>query len=402
MSREKLIEIARINKEHSLNGTIELEDGIFEVPAKNYFDRDRWQQEVDLIFKRVPLVLGLSAEIPNIGDYKAIEVVGVPVVITRDNKGEVRAFLNACPHRGAQLKEVGLGNSTYFSCPYHGWTFNDDGSLRGIATPKDFGDADKLCLDLISLPASEKAGIIWVTLNPNSDLNIDSFLSGYDKMLSNFGLENWHIFNYRTLKGPNWKVAYDGYLDLYHIPVLHKDTFGDNFSNRAMYYNWGPHQKVISPYRLPQQDNFEPEGLPSEKDYFDKPFEEWPMSVLMAGVWTIFPHISIASFTGGGRSIMLSQLFPGDKPEDSITHQYYLMEKKPNKKQAKEAHEQFKLLKYVVEIEDYKTGINLQKSLKTGMIKSVKFGRNEGGGRRFHKWVDQLLNTEDKNLTSLF
>ena len=122
----------------------------------------------------------------------------------------------------------------------------------------------------------------------------------------------------------------------------------------------------------------------------------------MAGVWTIFPHISIASFTGGGRSIMLSQLFPGDKPEDSITHQYYLMEKKPNKKQAKEAHEQFKLLKYVVEIEDYKTGINLQKSLKTGMIKSVKFGRNEGGGRRFHKWVDQLLNTEDKNLTSLF
>ena len=97
---------------------------------------------------------------------------------------------------------------------------------------------------------------------------------------------------------------------------------------------------------------------------------------------------------------MLSQLLPGDKPEDSITHQYYLMEKEPNKKQTKEAHEQFKLLEYVVEVEDYATGIRLQKGLKTGLIDHVMFGRNEGGGQTFHKCVDKIINTKDKELPS--
>ena len=122
----------------------------------------------------------------------------------------------------------------------------------------------------------------------------------------------------------------------------------------------------------------------------------------MAGVWTIFPHVSIASFNGGGRSIMLSQLLPGDTPEESVTNQFYLMEKEPNEKQAEEAHKQFDLLKYVVETEDYGTGLRLQKSLKTGLIDHVMFGRNEGGGQVFHIWVDKIINTEDSKLPSLF
>ena len=398
MSKAKLIEIAKINKEHAEKGTMVLVDDVVKIPAENYYDPVRWKKEIDLIFKRLPLVLAVSKEIPNPGDYKAMEVVGVPVLILRNKEGKISAFLNACRHRGAALVETGKGNQNRFACPYHGWTYNNDGSLIGISSAHEFGDIDKSCNGLIALPSLEKEGIIWVTLDPNSNLKIDSYLSGYDKMLSHFGLENWHVFETRAVKGPNWKVAYDGYLDLYHLPVLHKDTFGDTFPNQANYYEWGPHQRVISPYRLPEQNDFDKEG----KDHFETAVEDWPMDVLMAGVWTIFPHVSIASFTGGGRSIMLSQLLPGDKPEDSITHQYYLMEKEPNKKQTKEAHEQFKLLEYVVEVEDYATGIRLQKGLKTGLIDHVMFGRNEGGGQTFHKWVDKIINTKDKELPSLF
>jgi hypothetical protein len=78
------------------------------------------------------------------------------------------------------------------------------------------------------------------------------------------------------------------------------------------------------------------------------------------------------------------------------------MEKKPNKKQAEEADKQFDLLEYVVREEDYATGLRLQKGLKTGMIDSVMFGRNEGGGQSFHGWVDKILKSNDKDLTSLF
>ena len=116
----------------------------------------------------------------------------------------------------------------------------------------------------------------------------------------------------------------------------------------------------------------------------------------------IFPNVSIASFRGGGRSIMLSQLMPGETPEESYTTQYYLMENEPTKEQEIEAEKQFDLLEYVVREEDYSTGIKLQKSLKTGMIKNVMFGKNEGGGQCFHGWVDKILSTPDKKLPSLF
>ena len=122
----------------------------------------------------------------------------------------------------------------------------------------------------------------------------------------------------------------------------------------------------------------------------------------MAGVWTIFPHISIASFNGGGRSILLSQLLPGESVGESYTQQYYLMENQPNKKQAEEAEKQFKFLEFVVEKEDYDAGLRLQKGLKTGLIENVMFGRNEGGGQKFHQWVDKIINTSDKKLPSLF
>ena len=129
MSKEKLIDMALNNKMHAEAGTMELADTIVEIPASNYFDKSRWQKEVDLIFKRIPLVLGVSNEIPNAGDYKSIDVLGVPVLILRNSNGQVKAYLNACIHRGAALVENGLGNKKRFSCPYHGWSYNEDGSL---------------------------------------------------------------------------------------------------------------------------------------------------------------------------------------------------------------------------------------------------------------------------------
>ena len=268
----------------------------------------------------------------------------------------------------------------------------------GVASAHEFGEIDKKCHNLVKLPILEKAGIIWVTLDPKSNLDILNFLSGYDGMLDLFGLENWHIFDTRVLKGPNWKVAYDGYLDLYHLPVLHKDTFGPNMSNQANYFEWGPHQRVISPYRPQDHNDLSENG----KSFMDLPVEKWPMDMLMAGVWTIFPHISIASFNGGGRSIMLSQLLPGENVEESYTQQYYLMEKEPNKQQSKEAKQQFDFLEFVVDKEDYDAGLRLQKGLKTGLIENVMFGKNEGGGQKFHEWVDKIINTNDNELPSLF
>ena len=99
---------------------------------------------------------------------------------------------------------------------------------------------------------------------------------------------------------------------------------------------------------------------------------------------------------------MISQLFPGETPQTSYTIQNYLMEKEPDEQQAEAAREQFKFLRYVVEEEDYATGIKQQRALQTGAKDHVLFGRNEGGGHDFHRWVDTLLETEDEDLEKLF
>ena len=100
---------------------------------------------------------------------------------------------------------------------------------------------------------------------------------------------------------------------------------------------------------------------------------------------------------------MISQLFPGDTPETSYTIQYYLMEEAPvTDDDKKEAKEQFEFLKYVVSEEDYSTGIALQKNLKFGAMEHVLFGKNEGGGQNFHKWVDAIVNASDEELPKLF
>ena len=387
--RAALAEMLKNAIAHGKAGTIPQADGVMKIPATNYTDPARFQLEVDRIFKRMPLLLATTPELPEPGNFKTIEAAGVPVLIVRGQDGVVRAFVNSCVHRGANVATAEYGKSKLFMCPYHGWTYSQQGALVGVAASEDFGAIDKSCLGLKALPALERAGLIWVIANPNSTLDIAQSLSGYDALLAHFGFEGWHFFSKRTLRGPNWKVAYDGYLDFYHLPVLHKDTFGEAMCNQAIYNSWGPHQRVQMPARDFAELEAQGEGA-------------WSGPTLMTGVWTVFPHISIASFDGGGRGVMISQLLPGDTVGESWTTQIYLMEKEPDAETAKGAHEQFAFLEKVVRDEDYATGLRQQRALSAGAITEVMFGRNEGGAQRFHGWVDTLLATEDADLPALF
>jgi nitrite reductase/ring-hydroxylating ferredoxin subunit len=369
--------------------TIARAPGVLKLPAKRYYDPEVFEAEMKRIFRRLPLMLAATCEMPNPGDFKTIEAAGVPVLVARGPDGEVRAFVNSCSHRGTAVATEAKGNARRFVCPYHGWTFTNKGELMGVAAPADFGEIDKSCYGLVSLPVAERAGLIWVILDPNSKLSFDRFLSGYDQLLAHFGFETWRFFDSRVIPGPNWKIAYDGYLDFYHLPVLHKNTFGENMFNQALYYAWGPHQRV----QAPTAELLDFEGAPES---------EWSVESMLGGVWTIFPHVSIASFDRGGRGVMISQLLPGARVDQSFTTQIYLTPVEPTPEDTVELTAQFKFLETVVRDEDYATGLRQQIALKNGGRDHVLFGENEGGAQRFHQWVDRLLATEDADLESLF
>ncbi|MGI9324172.1 MAG: aromatic ring-hydroxylating oxygenase subunit alpha [Pseudomonadales bacterium] len=390
MSHARLIEIARTDLAHGRNGTMDQTDSIYKVPVETYYDNERWKIEMKQIFRRLPLMLATTSEVREVGDYKTIDAAGVQVLITRTKSGQVKAFVNMCTHRGACLVGESRGRTYRFTCPYHAWTFSPDGDLVAVYAEEEFGDLDKSQYGLTELPCLERAGLIWVTLNPKSTLDIETFLCGYDSMLAQFGFDTWHLQATQVLEGPNWKVAYDGYLDYYHLPILHGKSFGTDIGHKANYYFWGPHSHLGRP-----DTSFE--------KYENLPDKEWPLARLLDGVWTIFPHISIASFQGGGRSVMISQLFPGETIDKSTTVQYYLMEKEPlTDDDNRETKEQFDFLKYVVSEEDYKTGIALQKNLEFGALDHVLYGKNEGGSQSFHKWVEAIVNASDDELPKLF
>jgi carnitine monooxygenase subunit len=380
-ARSQLVAMARRTIPHVEAGTIPLADGTMTIPADRYQDPVRWNAEIDVVFKRVPLMMGLASEVAEAGQFKAIEACGVPVLIVRGADGELRAFVNMCSHRGARLVDDGHGSARRFTCPYHAWNYDQQGSLVGVTNRNDFGDVDASCLGLTALPIAERCGLVWVVLTPGAPIDIDAHLGGYGEMLDHFDFGSWHLIERRTVEGPNWKLAYDGYLDFYHLPFLHRNTFGPDMSSRPIYDSWGPHQRMTAPY----------DKLLALRDVAD---DDIDLDEIDGGVWTIFPHISIAGFPVGSRGMMISQLFPGDTPESSVTIQNFIITDEPTDELRSLASKHADFFEHVVRDEDYFTGLRIQRNIATGAKTEFLFGRNEGGGQAFHRYLDSLLDDE--------
>lgn len=389
MSRELLVQMGRRTLGHARAGTTGQADAVVRVPASTYVDPEVWKLEREQIFARVPLVLAFSAELPEPGSYRALTVSGVPILIIRGQDGVVRSFVNMCSHRQAIVVEDGNGRSRRFACPYHAWTYDTEGTLVGIRGQQMFGDIDIDAHGLTPLACEERVGLIFGSISPGVELDLDRWLCGYDELLAHHGLADCHFVGRQSVAGPNWKVAFDGYIDQYHLPVLHRDGFGEEYCDRALYDAWGPHQRMSPP----------------DKRFLvldEIPESEWDTRTLLGGIWTIFPHVSIASFVldpapgedVGRRMYMISQMFPGASVGESHTIQNFLMPEAPGPEHESIIEKQKDFLMYVVRDQDYFTGFRIQQAVRTGAKEHVVFGRNELGGQRFHQWVAALTSAE--------
>ena len=118
------------------------------------------------------------------------------------------------------------------------------------------------------------------------DVEKSAVAGEFADLVQHVRLAEMHHYGTRILAGPNWKVAFDGYVDFYHLPVLHKNTFGPDMSPDAMFHPIGAHQRITGPRAVWSKLEETPE-------------EEWEIDDLTGGVWSIFPHGSIAGFDVG-------------------------------------------------------------------------------------------------------
>ncbi|MEO1056049.1 MAG: aromatic ring-hydroxylating dioxygenase subunit alpha [Actinomycetota bacterium] len=381
--------IAKRALAHRAAGTQDQAAGVVSVPSSHYTDPERWSIEMDRVFGRLPLVVAASCELAEPGSFVSGETHHTPYLVSRGADGELRAFHNVCSHRGAIVTPPGSGVARRHTCRYHAWTYDDRGHLVGILDADDFGDIDRDCMGLAPLRCAERAGLVWIVPSDEATIDIDTFLCGYGDMLEHLELTDCHPVGRQTIAGPNWKIAYDGYLDFYHLPILHRDSFGPDMSTKALYDAWGPHQRATSP-----DQGFE--------RLIDVPETEWSSRHINGGVWTIFPHVSIATMDAAGRMYMVSILSPGPDAASSTTTQLFLHTRELDESRAAIASEQMAFFERVVREEDYAMGAGVYRALRSGAKQSVLFGRNEGGGQRFHAFLDRLLETSDGDVSQLF
>lgn len=376
-AREEAVSMMLRLAEHVRNKTTDQAPGNWQEPVENYADEDLFKAEVETLFKRIPLPLALSCELPEKNSYKAIEVVGVPVVITRDAKGEVHAMLNVCRHRGALICASGTGTSRALTCPYHAWAYGMDGNLRGVSGESTFGTFDKSERNLIQLPVVESAGIIFVCLTPGVEIDIDSWLGDFKPILEALKLDDLYLFSSRMMPGPNWKVVIEGYLESYHFASLHPNTvFMTNLSNTAVFDGFGPHERVAF-------------ALRNLETNIDQPIESLDPAANVGPIIWLFPGMA---FSGGWRERMTCSLvLPTTRVDESETEQR-VFTRKPVTEENRAELEVFRDFFYDVTYgEDYITGYGVQKGVRNVGGTTQIYGRNEPGVQYAHQTINRLM-----------
>ena len=225
--------------------------GVFKVHRSAMTSPELFEIERERIFNRCWIYLGHESEVGNRGDYRRRTVAGRPLFFARGRDGQVRVFLNTCPHRGSLICRRDEGNSEVLQCFYHAWTFNSEGELIGVPGEDAYGPYfDRGELGLMEPPRVENyRGFIFVSFNPYVE-DLVTYLAGARENLdlivdqTEGGMRVVAGSNKYTMKA-NWKLLAENSLDGYHVVPTHKtyldyvSSLGTDDSGEKMTYNVG-------------------------------------------------------------------------------------------------------------------------------------------------------------------
>ncbi|MFV2177603.1 aromatic ring-hydroxylating dioxygenase subunit alpha [Actinomadura sp. LOL_016] len=239
----RLLELLRANDTDKLDATLPF-------GPREFTDHGTAAAERELVFGRVPSIVAHSSELARPGDFLTLTMPRNRVIVVRQRDGGVKAFVNACRHRGALLEERPSGRCRLFSCPYHRWSYDTDGSLRTVTYDHTFGDLDRGSSGLIELPAEERHGFVWLVDSAAATIDVAGWLGPeMDAALAGYRLDALLCFRAEGFDEPvNWKLMQDAFLDGYHIKFAHPNTAGKIIhTNVLAVEDYGRHARFLSP-----------------------------------------------------------------------------------------------------------------------------------------------------------
>lgn len=183
------------------------------------------EQELEHIFSKEWFCAGRASTLEKPGDYLTLELAGQPIMVVRDKDGSLRAQSNVCLHRMSTLLH-GTGNVKLIVCPYHAWTYNLDGSMRGAP---GMTRNEAFCKDHLKLPqirCEEWLGWVMISLDPEAR-PVSEQLVDVENMVEDFDMGNYvETFSETFTWDTNWKVLAENFMESYHLPVCHSKTIG--------------------------------------------------------------------------------------------------------------------------------------------------------------------------------
>lgn len=198
------------------------------IATAMYEDPDLFKEEMEKIFKRTWVWVAHESEFPDKGSFKLSQVGLDSVIVVRDRKGVIHVMINRCRHRAATVCEVKKGKTSSFQCPYHGWGYGLDGSLRALPYPEQYGDDfDKAQHGLKKLRTEAYNGMVFATFNDDVEPLTDFLGSKVRRYIDLFmkqcgGFPAKVLGEHQFAVPMNWKVQLENSTDAYHFPVVHK------------------------------------------------------------------------------------------------------------------------------------------------------------------------------------
>ena len=295
--------------DHVDHQTTDRGDTIWREPVDHYRDPERLQAEIDRAMRRRFTVFCPSAALREPGSYVARDAAQTPIVAVRGADGVVRAFRNACRHRGVELVS-GAGCAKALVCRYHGWSYALDGRLQAIPDSYGFPGIDKADHGLVPVAAIERHGLVFV--RQRGDAGFDPALD----VLAGIVGGDWRLAASSSRDvDANWKIIAEGFLEGYHIRSTHNATFYPvQYHNLNVIEAFGGNTRITFPYRKIEQQRDRDPGARSSRG-------------AATSVYHLFPHVMVATFPtninisvleplAAGRTRMIDYLLT-DQPEDT-------------------------------------------------------------------------------------
>lgn len=370
-------DIIRTTLKYHKEDSTHLEPTVMQNPVAHYADPQRLELEQNVLFRQFPIIVGHVEQVAKPGQFFTHDDTGTPILVTRTRGQEIKAYVNVCRHRGARIVTESSGSTSTFSCPYHAWTYDLEGNLRGLRQPFGFDEIDKKEFGLIELPAFERHGLIWVRPSVSSaPVAIDAWLAPLEEQLQSVDLASHTVFKAWTVElNMGWRIALEGFQESYHFCAAHKHTACSGYlDNLSVFVDHYPHVRHAVPTaRVPDLAAQPEDEWDYRRRYMDQNYV-FPCNFLQVMTDHVYVHSVIP--TGPGTCVFrCMMLVPQDQMDEKAQRHWQA---------------NYDVVRTVFG-EDFAIGEGIQQGLATGVNQHFTIGKYETGIQLAERAIDDAL-----------